>query len=197
MRLRTSNSPPLDSFIPRPDLQIRHHTKIHAPASLVMETARTFDLTRTPLVRAIFWLRGFILRGRAGSPDWSQGLLPAMQRMGWGILAESANHWLVAGAVCQPWLPDVTMTPLPPEKFAAYHVPEQVRILWTLEAEAIDEDHALFTTETRAAATDESARARFLLYRRLFGIGMAMTRWLLLPGLRREAERRWRGPSAT
>jgi hypothetical protein len=197
MLSRFSNSPPLHQFIPYPDLQISHRATVHAPASLVMETARTFDLTRTPMVRAIFWLRGMILRGKAAAPDWSQGFLKAMLHMGWGLLAESTDSWLMAGTVCQPWLPDVQMTPLSPEKFIAYSAPNYVRIVWTLQAEAIDETHCRFTTETRAAATDEQARVKFLRYHRLFGIGMAMTRWLLLPAVRREAERRWRASTAS
>ena len=87
-----------------------------------METARSFDLTRTPLVRAIFWLRGVILRGHAAVPDWSRGFLHAMQKMGWGVLAESADRWLLAGTVCQPWLADVRMTPLSQEKAGADRV---------------------------------------------------------------------------
>ena len=40
-----------------------------APAALVLETARTFDLRSTPLVRAIFWLRARILGAKAAAPD--------------------------------------------------------------------------------------------------------------------------------
>jgi hypothetical protein len=74
----------LDRFMPNPDLQIRHKIVVRAPAALVLETARTFDLRSTPLVRAIFWLRARILDAKAGAPDWSLGFVQVMLRMGWG-----------------------------------------------------------------------------------------------------------------
>jgi hypothetical protein len=40
--------------------------------------------------------------------------------------------------------------------------------------------------------TDCQAKGKFRRYWHRFGIGMAMIRWLLLPAVRREAERRWR-----
>jgi len=40
-------------------------------------------------------------------------------------------------------------------------------------------------------ATDEQARAKFRRYWRLFGIGIVMIRRLLLPAIRRRAERQW------
>ena len=41
-------------------------------------------------------------------------------------------------------------------------------------------------------ATDDQARIRFQRYWRRFGVGIVLIRWLLLPGVRRQAEERWR-----
>ena len=101
--------------------------------------------------------------------------------MGWGVLAEEPHRWLVAGTVCRPWLADVVMTPISPAQFAAYSEPDQVKIIWTLEAESLGEARSRFATETRAAATDSEAKAKFRRYCRRFGVGMVMIRWLLLP----------------
>ena len=68
---------------------------------------------------------------------------------------------------------------------------DRVKIAWTLEAEPLGAELTRFTTETRAVATDESARNKCRRYWRLFGIGIVGIRWLLLPAIRREAERRW------
>ncbi len=38
--------------------------------------------------------------------------------------------------------------------------------------------------------TDDAARKKFRRYWRVFGMGIVLIRWLLLPALRREAERR-------
>ena len=182
---------PLDRFMPRADIRTRHEIAIEAPAAIVFEVARNCDLQSLPMVRAIFWLRGKML-GARGSARWeSHGLAADLLRMGWGRLAEEPDRYLIAGARCQPWLPDVIFTPIPADRFEAFAEPDQVKIVWTLEVEAIDTGRTRFATETRAVATDESARLRFRRYWRVFGIGTRLIRWLLLPAIRREAERRW------
>ena len=182
----------LDRFIPDPGMRHRHQTIVRAPASFVLETAWTFDLREVPLVRAIFRLRALMLGARATGTNWSRGFVPELLHMGWGILTEEKGRWLVAGTVCQPWRADVVMTPLPPERFASYSEPGQVKIVWTLEADPIHESRCRFSTETRAVGTDAQAQAKFRRYYRRFGVGMVLIRLLLLPALRREAERRWR-----
>jgi hypothetical protein len=181
----------LDRFMPRTDIRTRHEILVEAPAPLVLEVARTYDLQSHPLVRAIFWLRTKLLRARRPAAWRSQGLAADMLRMGWGRLAEEPDRYLVAGATCQPWMGDVVFTPIPAERFAAFADPDQVKIAWTLEVEAIEPTRTRFATETRAVATDEGARRKFQRYWRLFGIGIRMIRWLMLPAMRREAERRW------
>ncbi len=175
----------------------RHGTVVRAPAALTLETARTLDLRSVSLVRAIFRLRSLILGARGPGTDWSRGFVDELLQMGWGILAEEKGRWFVAGAACQPWLADVVMRSLPPDQFAAYSEPGQVKIIWTLEAERLDDARCLFSTETRAVGTDDEAQARFRRYYRRFGAGMVLIRWLLLPAVRRAAERRWRTPVAT
>ncbi len=183
----------LDRFVPRPDVRARHEILVEAPAPLVLEVARGYDLQSHPLVRAIFWLRTRLLRGRR-PPAWrSQGLVADMLAMGWARLAEDPGRYFVAGAACRPWQADVVFTPLPADMFAAEAPPDQVKIAWTLEVEALAAARTRFATETRAVATDEVARRKFRRYWRHFSIGILTIRWLMLPGVRREAERRWRG----
>jgi hypothetical protein len=86
----------------------------------------------------------------------------------------------------------VVFTPIPPDQFATFSAPDRVRIAWTLEAEPLDSRRTRFVTETRAVATDEVARGKFRRYWRRFGIGVTAIRWLMLPAMRREAEREWR-----
>lgn len=182
----------LDPFLPRFDIRERHETIVRAPADLVLEVARNFDMQSIPLIHAIFWLRARVLRARpdaAGRPAVLD--TEALRAMGWGVLAEIPGRLLVAGAVCQPWQADVVFTPIPPDRFTSYADPDRVKIAWTLETEALTEDRTRLATETRAVATDAQARARFRRYWRIFGIGILAIRWLLLPAVRRDAERRW------
>jgi hypothetical protein len=187
----------LDGFIPNPALRRRHQTTVRAPAAFVLETARKFDLRSTPLVRGIFRLRAIILGAKARGPDWSRGFMEEMLQIGWGILAEEKDRWVAMGTVCEPWQADVVMRPLPPERFAAYTEPGQVKIVWTMEADPLDEARCRFSTETRAVGTDAEAQARFRRYYRIFGVGMMLVRALLLPAVRREAERQWRAHLTT
>jgi hypothetical protein len=51
--MRVRMSPVLDLFIPQPDIRERHETVVRAPAELVLQVARGFDMESIPLVRAI------------------------------------------------------------------------------------------------------------------------------------------------
>jgi hypothetical protein len=86
----------------------------------------------------------------------------------------------------------VVFSAIPPEQFATYAGPDQVKIAWTLEAEALGPALTRFATETRVVATDAQARAKFRRYWRRFRIGIVMIRRLLLPAIRRRAEQQWR-----
>lgn len=184
---------PLDPFIPSPEVRHRHAVTIHAPAEIVFEVARAFDMQTHPIVRAIFWLRGKLLGSRQPPSEQPGGLGPdALLAMGWGRLAETSGRLFIAGAVCQPWKADVVFTPLSPEQFAEYREPGFVKIAWTLEAVPLGPALTRLATETRAVSTDEEARARFRRYWRLLGGGIRAIRWLLLPAIRRRAESRWR-----
>lgn len=183
---------PLDRFVPRPDVRERHEITVRAPAALVLDVARNFDPESIPVVRAIFWLRGKVMGAREERGDLPKGLVPWTLAMGWGVLADEPGRFFVAGASCQPWKADVVFTPILPEQFASDAEPDRVKIAWTLEAEPVGPAKSRFASETRAVATNSAARERFRRYWRFARFGIVAIRWLLLPGVRRQAERRWR-----
>lgn len=102
----------------------------------------------------------------------------------------------MAGAQCQPWLADVTFTPVPPAEFASYREPNRVKIAWTLEVEPLGSTSSRLATETRAIATDAGARTRLRRYWRWAHFGIVAIRWFMLPAIRRETERTWGARSA-
>lgn len=177
----------LDPFIPCPDVRERHQFIIHAPASLVMEVARNLDIQSVTIVRAIFWLRGKLLRAQTVARR-PQPFIAEMLALGWQPLAESDGEYFIAGAACRPWLADVKFTPIPPDQFAAFAAPDLVKIAWSLEATPLDASCTRFATETRAVATDDAARAKFRGYWRKFRVGIVIIRRVLLAAVRREAE---------
>ena len=178
----------IDRFILKGDVCERHETIVRAPAAVVFETAERFDLQSIPIVRALFWLRAKLLC--ASYSRMKKGLVEEAAGMGWARLAYTAGREIVMGAVTQPWVGEVKFRPIPPESFAAFNESGLVKIVWTLEAESLGPETTRFRTQTRALATDEVARAKFKAYWRKFGIGILMIRWLALPALKREAERR-------
>jgi hypothetical protein len=169
----------------------RFQTVIKAPADLILDVASGFDLQSVAGVRAIFWLRERLLRVPPTAPRPRQGLLADLRSLGWGLLLDQPGRLVACGAVCQPWLASPRFTPLPPDRFAEFAEPNQVKIAWSLEAEPLAPAVTRFAHEVRAAATDPQARARFRRYWRWARFGIVGIRWLLLPAIRRAAERRW------
>jgi hypothetical protein len=182
----------LDTFAPSPDVRGRRAALVKAPADLVLDVARNLDMQAIPAVHAIFWLRGKLMGAKAPPPARGAGLAAATRSLGWGVLLDDPGRAYVSGAACQPWLADVTFSPIPAEDFAAYAEPDRVKIVWSLETEALEPALTRLSTETRVVATDAQARAKFRRYWRMFGMGIIAIRLLLLPAARREAERRWR-----
>ncbi|MEW6208605.1 MAG: hypothetical protein AB1631_09575 [Acidobacteriota bacterium] len=180
----------IDRFISNPDVRKRHETIVRAPADVVFEVAEHFDLESILLVRAIFWLRARLL----GAPHarMKKGLLEGMMGIGWGRLSYTPNREVVMGAVTEPWIGEVKFRSIPPDRFAAFDEPDLVKIVWTLEAEPLGSALTRFSTETRVIATDDGARAKFKSYWRKFRIGILIIRWLTLPAVKREAERRYK-----
>jgi hypothetical protein len=66
-----------------------------------------------------------------------------------------------------------------------------VKIAWTLEAWPIAPGVTRFAQETRAVATDRASRGKFMRYWRWARFGIIAIRLLMLPAVRRAAERRW------
>ena len=182
---------PLDAWLPRPDIRERHAVDVRAPAAQVFETATNFDMQSIGLVRTIFAMREGLLGGRRVERK-TRGFLAEMQAIGWACLERREGELFVGGAACQPWLADVVFQPIPRERFAGWAEPDHVKIAWTLEAQALEPERTRLASETRAVATDAVARARFMAYWRWARFGIVAIRWLLLPGIRREAETRWR-----
>ncbi|HTK31460.1 MAG TPA: hypothetical protein VL332_05805 [Candidatus Saccharimonadaceae bacterium] len=158
-----------------------------------MDVAGNFDFQSLTGVRGLIWLRERLLRAPRTTTRQPMGLLAETGKTGWGVLADEPGRVIVRGAVCQPWRADVVFTPIPPERFAAYAEPDLVKIAWTLEAEALGPETTRFAHETRAVATDAAARAKFMRYWRWARFGIVGIRLLLMPAIRRAAERRWSG----
>ena len=110
------------------------------------------------------------------------------RRWGGSASSNAQASFSLAGPLANPgWLTWCSVR-IPPERFATFAEPDQVRIAWTLETRALGSSLTELVSETRVAATDEAARRRFLAYWRWARVGIYTIRWLLLPAIRRQAE---------
>jgi hypothetical protein len=182
----------LDQFMPAYDVAERHQVRITAPAHITLEAATEMDLQQSAIVRGIFKAREWIMRGHPARDPDTRALLSQMRAIGWGVLAEIPGREIVMGAVTQPWMADVVFRALPPEQFAAFREPDYVKIVWTLRADSLGAAESIFRTETRAVATDPTARAKFRRYWSFVSPGIILIRWMSLGPLKSEAERRAR-----
>ena len=178
----------IERLIPAWDVRSYHQTIVQAPADTVFGVAEHFDLQSIPLVRAIFWLRGKLMRASRSSPRRPAGLVAETKRLGWGELYRRPGRELVMGAVTQPWLADVKFTAVPEDEFLGYGEHDRVKIVWTIEAVPIEPGLTLLRTETRVRATDLVAREKFLRYWRFAQYGIELIRRLHLRAVRRAAE---------
>jgi hypothetical protein len=181
----------VDRFLPAPDVRTVHSIRIRASPERVMHETEQFDLESLGVVRALFRIRGWMLRARPLPSHVARGLVDRLSSIGWGTLAHEPGRQRVFGAVTRPWEGDVRFTPVAPEAFASFAEPGLVKIAWTLEAERDPRrlDVTVFRTETRASGTDTDARRRFRRYWRLVRPGVVLIRLVLLPAVRRKCER--------
>lgn len=189
--------PLLDRFMPVYDIVERHSIRVAAPAAVTLEAARRVDLQSSWIANGIFRAREIVLGATPDRRRRPRGLLEETQALGWGVLAEVPEHEVVVGAVTKPWEANVTFRALPPGEFAAFADPGFVKIAWTIRAEPAGDTSSIFRTETRAVATDATARRLFRRYWSLLSPGIIIIRWMLLRPVKRLAERNAGAPGVT
>jgi len=184
----------LDRFMPAYDVVDRYHVAVAAPAAQALAVAGEMDLSDVVVVRAVFKARELILGAAPDTRPRPRGLLADVRSLGWVVLAERPGREIVVGAVTQPWEANVTFRSVSAERFAAFNEPDYVKIVWTLRADAIGDRVSIFRTETRAVATDASARAKFRRYWAFLSPGIILIRRMMLGQVKAEAERRSQEP---
>jgi hypothetical protein len=180
----------LDRFLPEYEIVERHSIRVNAPAAVTLAAAREQDMAAHPVIRAIFRARELVMGAAPDAQVRPRALLPQVLSLGWIVLAEVPGREVVVGAVTRPWEANVVFRGVPPDEFASFAEPDYVKIVWSLRADPAAGDASVFRTETRAAATDAAARAKFRRYWSFVSPGIALIRRMSLKPLRAEAERR-------
>lgn len=182
-------SSPLARFIPTPLVRERHELIVNAPADVTMAAAERFDMHAIPIVSAIFRLRAWFMRATPPPRRWPDGFLAEMRAIGWGELDRQPGRLLAMGAVVQPWKGDVQFRAVPAAAFSSFAEPDLIKIAWTIETTPLPSGQTRLRTETRVVATDAGASDKFRRYWRFARFGIVAIRLLMLPRIRREAER--------
>jgi hypothetical protein len=182
----------LDQFMPTYEVVERHRVRVAAPAEITFAAACDMDFQESAVIRGIFKARELILRSKPDGTPRPRGMVALTKSLGWGVLAEVPGREIVMGGVTQPWLANPIFRSLPPEEFASFRDPGYVKIIWSLRADPVGEAASVFLTETRATATDASARAKFRWYWSKASPGIWLIRRMTLGPVKKEAERRAR-----
>jgi hypothetical protein len=182
--------PLLDVFMPEYDVAERHHMAVAASAEATFGALMDMDLERSQVVRAIFKGRQLLMGAEADAGASGRSLVEVTKELGWVVLAEMPGHEIVMGAVTQPWEPNVVFRGIPPDAFAAFDEPDYVKIVWTLRADPISPYRSIARSETRAVATDASARRKFRWYWARFSAGIVLIREVSMRLVKKDAERR-------
>ena len=155
----------LDQFLPEYDVYERHSIVVNATPDVTLAAARNQDIFDAPLVNAIFKAREWTMGARPDVDHRGQGLLGTTLALGWRVLEDVPGREIVVGAVTRPWLANVTFRGIAPDAFRGFNEADYVKIAWTLRVDPLDNGtRCLFTTETRAVATDEQAARKFRRY---------------------------------
>jgi hypothetical protein len=184
------HDPLLDPYMPSYEVEERFQTRAAAPASVTFAAACSVQLEALPVVRTLFRTRELMMRVRRPAASVPIPFVEEAARIGWRVLGYEAGRALVFGAVTQPWRGDVTFTGVSPARFAQFDAPGFAQIVWTLEAEPLDDGTSVFRTVTRVRTTDARSRTLFRRYWAVFSPGIRVIRRAALRAVRAEAERR-------
>jgi hypothetical protein len=186
----------LDGFMPTYDVVDRHRVMVAAPAAVTLQVASEWDIRESPVVRALFHGRAMILRTAPDDAERPRAVVEWMRTLGWEVLSEIPGREIVLGIVQQPWAADATPKLVSAAEFAGFHEPGYVKIVAAFRSDPAGLAESVFRLETRAVATDPTARTAFRRYWSFLSPGIVLIGSISLGPLKREAERRARAARA-
>jgi hypothetical protein len=173
----------IDDVVPAWDWRSAHATRVAAPPERAAAAVREVSGRDLPLTGALMRIR--TLGRRSSSRE--RPAIEGMARLGLATLADDRDG-IVVGGVLSPWrLRGGHRRVASAEEVRAFAEPGWVRVAaaFTVIAEGAG---CRVATETRIAATDDTARRRFGHYWRLIGPFSSITRREMLAAIRRRAE---------
>jgi hypothetical protein len=180
----------LDLVLPMPRLLEIDHVELAAPKERVWQLLRHENLAKSPLIRALFELRGLPerLRGKGVHPVIRiDDLESSEEHPGFQILAEDPGHEVVVGAIGRVWLPEIPFVHVRDAgAYAAFDEPGFVKVAWAVRVLPWGETGTRVEVEVRVDATDDASWPKFKRYFRLIGPASHFIRRTLLASLARD-----------
>jgi hypothetical protein len=182
----------LDKYVPVYQFEEFHSILVHAPRERVFKAIQEISADEISLFRALTWARRFGQSGQESilNAPPHQPLLAVALRTGFMKLAEDQDREIVLWTlVVRPllWRPNGRPTPDDFKELRAVGF-AVAAINFRIQDEV--GGFSQLTTETRAYATDASARRKFAAYWRVIYPGSALIRVMWLRAIRHRAETR-------
>jgi hypothetical protein len=172
----------IDDVLPAWDWRSAHATRVAAPCERAAAAAREFTGRDLPVTGALMHVRTL---GRRTFDD--RPTVETFARIGLVMLADEPDG-VVVGGVLSPWrVRGGHRAIASADELRAFAEPGWVRVA-TAFTVAPQGDGCRVRTETRIAATDDTARRRFGRYWRVIGPFSSITRREMLAAIRRRAE---------
>ena len=144
----------IDEFLPTYDFVETHDIKISASSETVFGVMDEVDLCESPLVRALFFLRGL--------PNVKLRLRD-LKKSKFEILGVEKNKELLLGLAGKFWTPRGEMQDVNADNFREFDKKGFAKAVWNFSVDANGGETRL-TTETRVRCLDDASRRSFGFY---------------------------------
>jgi hypothetical protein len=191
----------LDELIPRPHLRELDQVSVSAPAEAVWEKVRHGELAQARPIRALFALRGLMMRDRPEASPMIRidELRSSTDRPGFQILIDDPPREFAVGAIGKVWRLRIPFVHVARAlDYAAFGQPGFVKVAWAIRVTALGApDTCRVELDVRVRATDRQSWRKFRCYFWLIGPFSRYIRRSLLKTIARESYARVKRQSSS
>jgi len=183
----------IDELMPHYDASERHERLYDASPAEVWDALSKADLAGSPVVRLLMGIRTLPQRlfGRSGEPRPRGRVdLAALERAGFGVLAQEPGREIVLGIEGRFWRPTGNVRGFERARFDRPVEAGLARGVWNFRVEPAGDGRARLVTETRILCGDAASRRKFRLYWTFVRPGSGAIRHAMLAAVARELRRR-------
>jgi hypothetical protein len=179
----------IDDYMPRYDAVERHATTLAATAQQAYAAVRELDLSRSLLIRSLFFLRSLPAFFSRDKKSPALGLnFEGLLRSGFVLLEEKPEEEIVLGLAGKFWTATGCIQKIEAKQFRDFSAAGYAKAAWNFSLHAQRNGAITLATETRVLCTDGASRKRFLRYWRFVRPFSGLVRIAALRAIKRTAE---------